>query len=336
MPHADGGDRDWSMRCIWRYPDDVETIFGPSEMSDHDLLTGGRINHDDGRVAVVVLGFNDRRWLDRCLTSVLATTDGNFRVYFVDNASSDGSAEYVRATFPQVRVVVNASNLGFAGGNNAGLRVALGDGAEFAVLLNTDTWVEPSWLTELRAVFAADAAIGVVTAFIKTYDSDRIDHSFLQIPQTSQDFIEDAWSDAVRPWYETWTGSGAALMARRSFYESVGTIDPEFFMYYEEIDLLRRGRYHGHKVAFSTRGIIHHFNRLETPGPGSRARMLFERGFMIYTLKNQLDPLPKCVMKFLLEVVSLPVGALFRGEWRRLIMLLRVGAEILVKSPAII
>ena len=57
---------------------------------------------------------------------------------------------------------------------------------------------------------------------------------------------------------------------------------------------------------------------------------------MIYTLKNQFVPLPKCVMKFLLEVVSRPIGAMFRWEWRRLIMLLWIGAEILVKSPAII
>ena len=289
-----------------------------------------------GLVAVVVLCFNERAWLEKCLASVLATHDVNFRVYLVDNASSDGSAEFVRGAFPQVTIVSNAANLGFAGGNNEGIRAAVADGADFVVLLNPDTWVEPDWLAELRAVFAADPAIGVVTAMIKNYDDDRFDQNFMQILQSCPRFVQDAWDGAVASWYETATGSGAALMARRSFYESVGVIDPAFFIYFEEIDLLRRGRYHGHKAAFSTRGVIHHYNRLETPGSGRPVKIRFERGFLIYTLKDQFNPLPKCIIKFLLEVVSRPIGAAFRGEWGRCGKLIRVGGELLAKSPWIV
>jgi len=289
-----------------------------------------------GRIAVLVLCFNDRQWLERCLTSVSSTRDGDYVVYLVDNASADDSVAYVRAAFPQVRIICNSTNLGFAAGNNAAIKVALADGAEFVVLLNTDTWVEPDWLAELRGVFAADPAIGVVTAMIKNYANDRFDHNFMQILQATPKFVQDAWDGAIAPWYETWTGSGAALMTRRSFYEKVGVIDPAFFMYYEEIDLLRRGRYHGQKITFSTRGVIHHYNRLETKDSGRPVKIRFERGFMIYTLKDQFNPLPKCIIKFLLEVVSRPIGAAFRGEWSRMFKLLRVGVELIVKSPWII
>lgn len=289
-----------------------------------------------GLVAVVVLCFNERKWLEKCLASVLATRDGNFRVYLVDNASSDGSAEFVRGAFPQVSIVSNSSNLGFAGGNNEGIKAAVADGAEFIVLLNPDTWVEPDWLTEMRAVFTTCPGISVVTAMIKNYENDRFDQNFIQILQATPKFIQDAWEGSIAPWYETSTGSGAALMARRTFYESVGVIDPEFFIYFEEIDLLRRGRYHGHKAAFSTRAVIHHYNRLETPNSGRPVRIRFERGYMIFTLKDQFSPLPKCVIKFLLEVVSRPIGAAFRGEWGRMAKLLRVGVELVVKSPRII
>lgn len=163
----------------------------------------------DGEVAVVVLCYNERRWLEKCLTSVLATRDPAFRVYLVDNASSDGSAEFVRERFPTVTIVTNSANLGFAGGNNEGIRAAVGDGAEFIVLLNPDTWVEPDWLTELRAVFAADPRIGVVTAMIKNYEDDQFDQNFMQILQATPAFVQDAWNGTIRPWYETHTGSGA-------------------------------------------------------------------------------------------------------------------------------
>lgn len=289
-----------------------------------------------GSIAVLVLGFNDSKWLPRCLSSVLATKDDDFVVYFVDNASSDGSAEFVAATFPQVRVVRNTTNLGFAAGNNEGIRVAVREGAEFIVLLNTDTWVEENWLTELRGVFAADPTIGVVTAMIRNYEDDRFDRNFLQILAATPAFIQDAWDGRVRPWYHTDTGSGAALMARRSFYEAVGVIDPVFFMYFEEIDLIRRARYLGYRAAFSTKAVVHHHNHLETPTAGRPTKTRFERGYMIYTLKNQFDPLPKCVIKFLLEVVSRPVGAAFKGQWKRMLTLLRTDLELVLRSPAIV
>jgi GT2 family glycosyltransferase len=289
-----------------------------------------------GKVAVIVLCFNERKWLDRCLSSVLATEDGYFQVFLVDNASSDGSAEFVSQAFPTVSIVRNATNLGFAGGNNEGIRAALAAGAEFVFLLNPDTWVEPSWLREMRAHFTEEPSLDVVTSMILNYEDDRFDRNFLQMLNATPGVMQDAWDGRIRAWYETTTGSGAALMARRSFYEDVGVIDPEFFIYFEEIDLLRRGRYHGKRIAVSTRSVIHHYNRLETPRSGRPVKIRFERGFLIFTLKDQFNPLVKCVIKFLLEVVSRPIGALFRREWARAWALLKVDAELLLKSPLII
>lgn len=289
-----------------------------------------------GHIAVIVLCYNERKWLEKCLSSVIATQDGDFSIYLVDNGSVDGSAEFVEQSFPTVRIVRNGKNLGFAGGNNEGIKAAVEARADFLVLLNPDTWVEPRWLQELRAIFAADSAISVATAMILNYENDSFDQNFLQILQVTPGFIQDAWNRDVKPWYLTETGSGAALMARRSFYESVGVIDPEFFIYYEEIDLLRRGRLHGHKIAVSTRGIIHHYNRLETPTSGRPVKIRFERGYEIFTLKDQFNPALKCVIKFLMEVVSRPIGAAFKGQWRRCLQLIKVGAELIVKSPWIL
>ncbi len=302
----------------------------------NDLSRGPSTSGGAGHIAVIVLCYNELKWLEKCLTSVLATEDADFSVYLVDNGSVDGSAEFVQQSFPSVRLVSNGKNLGFAGGNNEGIKAAIEAGADFLVLLNPDTWVEPRWLQELRAIFAADPAISVATAMILNYENNDFDQNFLQILQATPGFIQDAWNRNVKPWYLTQTGSGAALMARRSFYESVGVIDPEFFIYFEEIDLLRRGRFHGHKIAVSMQGTIHHYNRLETANSGRPVKIRFERGYEIFTLKNQFDPALKCVIKFLMEVVSRPIGAAFKGQWGRCLQLVKVGAELIVKSPWIL
>jgi GT2 family glycosyltransferase len=298
--------------------------------------TGSSTSSGAGHIAVIVLSYNNRKWLDRCLTTLFATDDDDFSVYFVDNASSDGSVEYVQQSFPRAHIVRNSMNLGFAGGNNEGLRAAFQAGADFAVLLNTDTWVEPKWLTEMRHIFQGDPSIAAATAMILCYDNDDFDRNFLQILEVTPGFIQDSWNRTVRPWYVTETGSGAALMARRSFFESVGVIDPMFFMYFEEIDLLRRGRFHGHKIAVSTRAIIHHYNHLESSGSGRPVKIRFERGYEIFTLKDHFNPVLKCVIKFLMEVVSRPIGAAFKGQWGRCLQLIKVGAELIVKSPWIL
>lgn len=289
-----------------------------------------------GLIAVIVLSYNDRKWLDRCITSVLESEDDDFRVFLVDNASTDGSADFVAQAFPAVTVVRNPANLGFAAGNNVGIKVAREAGAVFVILLNSDTWVERAWLKELRRVFAEAPTIDVATAMILDYDSSRFDRNFSQIVRSIPEFVQDVWDGRTKAWYETSTGSGAALMAKTSFFEGVGAIDPVFFMYFEELDLLRRGRYFGKKSAVSTRSIVHHYNHLESLGSGKPSKIRFERGFLIYTLKDQFAPLPKCVIKFLLETVSRPVGAVFRGEWKRAALLIRTGCELLLKSPWII
>src|SRR5512135_589839 len=97
--------------------------------------------------SIVIVNWNGRPYLDACLESVLRQEDGSFEVLLVDNGSSDGSADYVRRRFPGVNVIEAGANLGFAGGNNLGVRHAGGD---LVVLLNNDTIVQPGWLAGLR------------------------------------------------------------------------------------------------------------------------------------------------------------------------------------------
>ena len=114
-------------------------------------------------VSVIVLNYNGRQYLTDCLSALqrqIYPAD-RFEVVLVDNASTDGSVEFVRRMFPNVRVIENKVNLGFAGGNNAGIRATDG---EYVALLNNDTAAEPDWLSALVEACQSDPAIGACTS----------------------------------------------------------------------------------------------------------------------------------------------------------------------------
>ncbi len=97
----------------------------------------------DPRVCAVIVNWNGRQVLDRCLSTLTASTCQGLAVVVVDNASSDGSLEFVRQSFPTALLIENRRNLGYAGGVNVGLRHALAEGGEYALLLNNDTEIAP-------------------------------------------------------------------------------------------------------------------------------------------------------------------------------------------------
>src|SRR5262245_16013706 len=116
----------------------------------------------DPLVYIIVLNYNGRRWLEACFDALLATDYPNFRVTLVDNASNDGSVQMARDRYPQVEVIVNPANDGFPEGNNIGIRAALANNADYVVLLNPDTKVEPGWLQELISAGATNPRVGIL------------------------------------------------------------------------------------------------------------------------------------------------------------------------------
>ena len=221
-------------------------------------------------VAVIVLGYNSRKWLERCIQSVLDSDCQNVTAFYVDNDSRDGSFEYAQTRFPDIRHIQTGANLGFAGGNNVGILQALREGNDYIMLLNADAWLEPDCLRELVAVMEAEPKLGFFSALILGYDDRRLDKNWMQFMRMSYRCLQDLWNGSLERWYPTDSGSGAALLMRSSMLRHIGLIDPVFFMYFEEIDLIRRGRYHGYGSGFSTRGVVHHYNHLESSGPGDR------------------------------------------------------------------
>ena len=112
-------------------------------------------------VSVIILNYNGRQWIDGCLGAIAAQRDAPpFETLLVDNGSRDDSVKFARSKYPDVRVIENARNLGFAAGNNAGARHASG---EWLAFLNNDTAADRAWLARLWAESRQQPLCGIVT-----------------------------------------------------------------------------------------------------------------------------------------------------------------------------
>jgi GT2 family glycosyltransferase len=180
----------------------------------------------------------------------------------VDNASTDDTCRIVETEFPEVTLVRNRKNVGFAGGQNVGARHALAQGAAYVALLNQDIVAEPLWLETLMAAAAREEEYGILTPLQLEYDGDRIDpHVLARLLKYHDAFRRDhesgSWGGKV---YEHRFSFGAALCVRRAVLETVGLFDPFYFMYHEESDFLQRCRYRGFRMALVTDSRIHHWH----------------------------------------------------------------------------
>jgi GT2 family glycosyltransferase len=200
------------------------------------------------KVATIILNWNLRDDLAECLESVAALTYPDVEVVVVDNASMDGSVEMVQGRFPAARLIVNEQNLGFARGNNSGLRYALAQGADYALLLNNDTVVAPDLLERLVAVAEAEPSLGIIGPKILYYGHQekvwylghRI-HRWLPVPMRVN-------SGRQKPWLEVDYVSGCGMLVRHDVLERVGLLDEALFMHYEDADYCRRAQAAGWRI----------------------------------------------------------------------------------------
>jgi GT2 family glycosyltransferase len=208
-------------------------------------------------VAVIVLNFNGRRWLESCLTALAATDYPNFWITVVDNASDDGSVDLVRERFPKIEVIVNPTNLGFCEGNNVGIGRSLEGGAAYVVLLNPDTKVEPNWLRELIEIGESEKQVGILGAVQLEYEGG--DFNGWTRTALAAHLAELSAPEEARRWIPVEWVEGACLAVKRQVIAEIGALDPIYFAFYEEIDFCRRATLRGWKVALVPRSRIHHF-----------------------------------------------------------------------------
>lgn len=257
-------------------------------------------------VYVIVLNYNGRRWLEACFEALLATEYPNFRPVLVDNASCDGSVELVRERFPQVEVIINHANCGFAEGNNTGISAALEAGADYVVLLNPDTKVEPRWLAELVRIGEDESGVGILGSVQLCYDGD--DFNSWTTTAAREYLGELGRLESARLWIPVDWVEGSCFAIKRKVLAEVGLLDPLYSSFYEEIDFCRRAAAHGYKVALIPRSRIRHFRGGSWE---ANPRLKRERDYrcnrsqLIYSLSDPRRPMSDNIYRYLITVLTM-------------------------------
>jgi GT2 family glycosyltransferase len=208
--------------------------------------------------SVIIVNWNGREHLQTCLDALAAQQGVEFETLLVDNGSSDGSGDFVRQHFPSVRVVALARNHGFAGGNNAGARAAVG---RYLVFLNNDTAVQPGWLAALRA--AVDEARGIALAtslVVYMHDPAIIDSAgdgVLQWGAAFKRFHGSPASEASES-DEVFGVCGAACLVSKAAFDELGGFDEHFFVSHEDVDLSYRARLLGYRCRYAADAVVRH------------------------------------------------------------------------------
>jgi GT2 family glycosyltransferase len=226
-------------------------------------------------VSVIIVTYNGGGVLGACLRSVFHQPYRPIEVILVDNASTDGSVERARHSFPEIRIILNSSNLGYAPANNLGVAAATG---EYVVLLNNDTEVEAGWIPGLLALLDRPG-VGLVTSRVVT---DGVPAAFYSMNGTINYIgynIMRHFPDLSRIFF----AGGASLMFRR---EEVGLPFPdEYFLYHEDVYLSWRLRLQGWDVRMAQDSIVLHRGSVTTKRqPGRLVTFYQERNRMLNCL----------------------------------------------------
>lgn len=221
------------------------------------------------RVAIIILNYNGKRFLSDCIKSVLEQSYRDFRIYLVDNNSTDGSVEFVRRYFQEVEVIVNSDNLGFAAGNNVGFSKTMNH-HDYIVLLNNDTRVDKDWLKELLKPLEIGENIGISTGLVLSWNGEHIDHAGGQILNLLGGCFggyQPTRNSVPKGIFNIFYGSGCSLAIKSTVLKDVGFFDPSFFIYYEDVDLSWRCLLRGFNVVCNPRSIVFHLGSAPMSGP---------------------------------------------------------------------
>lgn len=236
-------------------------------------------------VSIILVNYNGGKVLPGCLSTIFKQSYANLEVILVDNASSDDSLAWLKCEYPQVKVVANRANLGFAKACNQGVGAASGDYISF---LNYDTVVDKDWLKHLVAAAEADDAVGACMSKILLL---RVLPPTINSAGGVVHFSGLSWSGSYNhadsalfsKKEDVAFASGASMLVKRSVLDAVGLFDEDFFMYCEDTDLSWRMRLAGYRLVYVPESIVwhdYHFSK------GKQKYHLLERNRLSMVLTN--------------------------------------------------
>jgi GT2 family glycosyltransferase len=236
-------------------------------------------------VSVVIVNFNGKKYLKDCIESLYAQTFQNLEIIVVDNASSDNSVDHLKSCYPDVVVIENPYNLGFAGGINTGIRKARGS---FIFTLNNDTWVDCHCIERVVNAMTKNERIGMCATKM-LFPDNRINSAGLCISRSGAAwdrgiFEEDNGQYDISE--EVFGPCGGAALFRQKMFDDIGLFDEDFFLYGEDVDVALRGQLTGWKCIFVPTAVVYHYHCGTTGFMSDLATYYGNRNVLWYPVKD--------------------------------------------------
>jgi len=283
-------------------------------------------------VSIVIPHWNNVDVLSECLESILNTDFENFETIVVDNASTDNSVASVRSNYPNVKLIENDKNYGYAGGCNIGAEAASGD---YLIFLNNDTVQEKDWISNLIKTINSDDKIAAVQPkILNYYDRNVFDYAggsgghmdiycfpFARGRIFSfQENDEGQYNNKEKCFWS----SGTCFMVRRELFQKAGGFDESFFAHMEEIDMCWRLYAMGFEVWVEPDSVVYHKNALTLPMYSHKKYYLNHRNSLLmllgnYSIKNIfLIGIPRLILEKIACLYSI-----LMLDWRHFTAILR-------------
>ncbi len=249
-------------------------------------------------LSIIIPNWNGERFLELCLRSIFQSMHGgteeiNLEVFVVDNNSSDGSVDMVRAKFPQVNLIRNKNNLGFSKANNQGIRKSNG---RYVLLLNSDTLVLGGALSSMVKFMDTHPCAGAAGCKLLNPDGTLQRSCFGSFPNLETEFYDYSYLSQWFPYNRIfgkhlmkWMNYdhireidhclGACIIVPRATIADVGLMDEQFFIYFEETDWLYRMKKKGWKIYYIPEAKVVHFGGRSTQGLPDRDKIIMDRSY---------------------------------------------------------
>lgn len=258
------------------------------------------------RLMTVVPNWNLKKDLGECIDSLLSSQVDQ-EIIVVDNASTDGSVEYIREKYPNVVLIALDENIGYAGALNAGIRYALGKGTDYVLCINSDTIFPAETIERLIQRMESDERIGVLTPKVLHYDHPEVVYtlgskSFPWMPLPVEYGRRKPDQPGYRGFLEYDYVSACAIIVRASVFQAIGLFNEAFFMYYEDNDFCRRARDAGFRIGCDGDAVIFHKVSLSAKKQADRITYTRARNRVWFYRRYRHGPSPLLTMLVLLLV----------------------------------
>jgi GT2 family glycosyltransferase len=284
------------------------------------------------KVAVVILNWNGKGFLEKFLPSVIACNNSYSEIIVADNHSTDDSIAFLKQHYPQLRIIQNAENGGFAKGYNDVLKHV---DAEYYVLLNSDVEVTPAWIDGIIALMDKDPSIAACQPKIKMFDNkhlfeyagaaggfiDKYGYPFcrgriLEVLEEDKGQYNDE--------REVFWATGACLFVRANCFKEVNGFDEDFFAHMEEIDLCWRLKNHGYKIMYSPNSTVFHVGGGTLNKTSPKKTYLNFRNNLILLCKNHPPHyfFLKLFFRMILDGIA-GVKFLFSGQFNHFVAIIK-------------